>query len=85
MTAKKTVHRVKGAFKTGYSGVPDRPYFFEVKVEGQSDPIRFLLTPAQGADLDMGLFLLRPHVSGRAPDGTPITDPDDVVPTRGQR
>lgn len=74
MTTDKTVHRVTGEFKTGRSGDEQQPLFFEVNVEGESKPIRFLVTPEQAYDLDIGMYLLRPEVSGRNPDGTPVTD-----------
>lgn len=65
------VHRVVGTFKTGYSGDPQRPFFFEVTNEG-GETVRYLLQADQAYDLDMGLFLLRPIVSGRGCDGIPI-------------
>lgn len=85
MTLNRTVHRVSGKFKAGYSGDKDQPLFFEVNVEGESKPFRFLVTPEQAYDLDIGMYLLRPEVSGRNPDGTPITDLPDAGPLRVRR
>jgi hypothetical protein len=85
MTLNRTVHRVSGKFKAGYSGDTQQPLFFEVNVEGQVKPIRFLVTPEQAYDLDIGMYLLRPEVSGRNPDGTPITDRPEASPMRVRR
>ncbi|UGQ09120.1 hypothetical protein LO772_19380 [Yinghuangia sp. ASG 101] len=57
-------HRVTGSVRTGYTGDPARPVYVEVDVDDQAEPVRLLLDHGQAADLDLGLFTLRPSVSG---------------------
>lgn len=60
---------VTGPVRTGYTGDPERPVYIEADVDGHAEPVRLILDFAQAEDLDLGLYILRPSVSGTARAG----------------